>query len=136
MDYLHKTHHYFFINDFDIFPSRDLENWERKYLSRVFHRIFPTLKLLYLSASIDVYNFPPVLIIQMDFNFLGVDVICGLMPTLLATSYRTYYPFGIPARSKWRTLEILHFLVNVLQKRGKQLSYIIVDKGVYISSYT
>ena len=76
------------------------------------------------GANIGVSNFPPKLMLQMDFQFFNVESICGFTSTFVAICYATSYIFGFISRSKKPPLETFKFLFNALRNKDKKVSFI------------
>ena len=88
------------------------------------------------GPTIDVLKFSPGFIIDMDFVFFNVEVICEFTLTYVDICSDTSYPFGFLSRSKRPTLDILKFLVATLSNQFKKVSFVQVDEDGALERYS
>ena len=58
--------------------------------------------------------------LQMDFAFFSVEIVCGFTSTFVAVCYDNSKTFEFPPRIKWKTLVILKFLFAALRGKYKK----------------
>ena len=67
--------------------------------------------------------------LHVDFAFINVLSVQGFTSYLSFTDDTTSYPFSFPGRNKLPPLDIITFVIEVLQKQGKQVNYTCYDEG-------
>ena len=76
------------------------------------------------STTIDVSNFAPVFMLQMDIEFFNIEIICGFTSTFVVICSATSYPFGFTSIIKRLPLGILKFLLAKLRNQEKKVTCI------------
>ena len=80
-----------------------------------------------IGPIIDVSNFAPGIILEMDFAFFNVKIIRIFTSTFVTICSATSYPFGLLPRSKHLTLDIPNLLATLLNNHDKKTAFIWLD---------
>ena len=71
----------------------------------------------------------PGQIFSMDFSFLNTTSIRGFSAYLSATCFTTAYPFGFPVRNKRSPLDLIIWLIDVMERQGRKVLFLRFDEG-------
>ena len=80
------------------------------------------------GPTIDVSKHFPGSMLQIDFAFFNVEIICGFTSTFVDICSDTSNPFVFLPRSKHQTLNTLKFFITILRNQDKKVSFIQVDE--------
>ena len=88
------------------------------------------------GPTIDVLEFPPGFMLQMDFSFFNVEIIHGFTSTFVAICSASSRPFKFTSRGKRPPLDTIKFIVTTLRNQDNKFALIRVDKdGTPARSY-
>ena len=90
------------------------------------YRIFILTKETKISRgpTIDVLEFTPGFMTQMDFASFNVESIYGFTSTFVDICSTTSNPFGFSSKRKCLPLDILKYIFTTLRKQDKKVSFI------------
>ena len=66
---------------------------------------------------------------SMDFAFLNTTSVRGFSAYLSATCFTTAYPFGFPVCNKRAPLDLIRWLIDVMERQGRKVLFLRFDKG-------
>ena len=89
--------------------------------------LFTKVNTTYRGPTIDVSNFSPGFMHQMEFLFSNVERKSGFNSTFVAIFYATSRPFEFPSRRKHPPPKIPKFIVTTLMNKYKKVTFIRVD---------
>ena len=81
-----------------------------------------------IGPTIDVSKFSHGFMLQRNFKFFIVEIICGFISTFLHICYDAPYPFWFFFRSKRPPLDIFKFLVATLSNQYNKVTFIRLDE--------